>query len=211
MKLIDLDIDYRNTLTLNVKTLKETSSKILDNYSFDLSKTEISEAILERLKTYYKAQQEIKQLLNKKYQAPGADFLVETVTFFIQLYLQNQGGQFEVHSERQIRPKRGAIRPDISIWDGNKVKAIIECKTQLGWNRHNWENDFEKREEKLKNEFQNAEAFLLVMTGQNWGGFKGNTKLGEKYFCLLDNIWPTDYNDIGQLMTSIEELIKRIK
>ncbi|MEX2347585.1 MAG: hypothetical protein WD511_00065 [Balneolaceae bacterium] len=208
MKLKNLDINYRDSITSTVKTLKNASSAILDNHTFDLSKTDISEAILERLKTYYETQQEIKQFLNKRYQTPGADFLVETVTFFIQLYLQNQGGQLEAHSERQIRPKRGSIRPDISIWEENKVKAIVECKTQLGWNRHNWENDFEKREKKLKKEFPNAEAFLLVMTGRNWGGFGDNAKLGEKYFCLLDNIWPTDYKEIGQLMTPVEQLIK---
>jgi len=49
-----------------------------------------------------------------------------------------------------IRQKKGNIRPDISVWKNNKVVAIVECKTQLGWNRDKWEEDFKKRVPKRK-------------------------------------------------------------
>ena len=62
-------------------------------------------------------------------------------------------------SEKQIKPKLGAIRPDVLIWKGDEVVAIIECKTQLGWNRHKWESDFNEREKKLHKEFKNAKAY----------------------------------------------------
>ena len=34
------------------------------------------------------------------------------------------------------------LGPDISIWDNDKVIGIIECKTNLGWNRIRREDDF---------------------------------------------------------------------
>lgn len=211
MSLKDLDIKYCDSIKLTVKTLKESADEILKNYKFDLTKTEISEAILNRLKTYYTSQQDIKTFLNKRYQTAGADYFVETVIFYLQLYFQQQGGQLSVHSERQVKKQKNAIRPDISIWKGDEVVAIIECKTQLGWNRNNWEQDFEAREQKLKIDFPNASAFLLVMTEFNWGGFGDNNNVGNKYFCLLKDIWITQYEDIKQLYTKIEGLIEKIK
>ena len=210
MVLKDLDQPYRDSIENTILQLKESSKRIENDYLFDLNKNEITVAILERLKSFYKTQQETKTFLNKRYQTAGADFFVETIIFFIQLYLKSKKSDLEVHSERQIRPKKKMIRPDISIWRGNEVVAIIECKTQLGWNRKNWENDFNSREMKLKREFPNAKAFLLVMTGLNWGGFENNENLGTKYFCLLENIWPINYNDTTQIKTPIEGLIRQL-
>ena len=211
MSLIDFDTQYCNSIRSIETNLQESADKILKNYTFDLTKTEISEAILNRLKTYYVSQQNIKKILNKRYQTTGADYFVETVVFFLQLYFKKLGGQFSVHSERQIKKNKNSIRPDISIWKDDEVIAIIECKTQLGWNRKNWEQDFEAREKKLKTDFPNASAFLLVMTEQNWGGFGNNKNLGRKYFCLLKDISIIQYEDNKQLYTKIEELIKKIK
>ncbi len=211
MSLKDLDKKYCDSITSTATTLKETADEIIKNYTFDLSKTEISEAILNRLKSYYVSQQDIKKILNKRYQSAGADYFVETVIFFLQLYFQKQGGEFSVHSERQIKKDRKAIRPDISIWKDDEIVAIIECKTQLGWNRDNWEQDFEARERILKADFPNASAFLLVMTEINWGGFGNNKNIGIKYFCLLKDIWITQYEGIEQLYTKIEGLIEKIK
>jgi hypothetical protein len=210
MKLKDIDKSYRESIQNTISELKKTSDIIKNEYSFDLEKKEISVAILERLKTFYKTQQETKIFLNKRYQTAGADFFVETILFYIQMYLKSKGSILEVHSERQIRKKRRMIRPDISIWKGDEVLAIIECKTQLGWNRNNWEKDFELRKQKLTNEFPNAKAFLLVMTGLNWDGFSETEKLGVDYFCFLDKVWPTDYSSEEQIMTPIEKLLKII-
>lgn len=129
--------------------------------------------------------------------------------FFFRLFLQSQGGQLEAHSEEQIKKKLKAIRPDISIWRKNEIIAIIECKTQLGWNRNNWEKQYNERDLKLKNDFPNAQSFLLVMTGNNWGGFKTNSNFDKKYFCLLDDIWPTKYSTTKDILTPIEGLFKK--
>lgn len=65
----------------------------------------------------------------------ASDFFVEAIIFYLKLILEKNKIDYEVHSERQIRQKRGAIRPDISVWKKDKVIAVLECKAQLGWNR----------------------------------------------------------------------------
>lgn len=83
--------------------------------------------------------------------------------------------------------------------------TIIECKTQLGYDRGNWEGKFQERKQLLKAEFPDAKAYLLVMTDVNWGGFKDKQHkqlLGKEYFCLLTKVWP------GRI--SFEEIRKHI-
>ncbi|MEI9807445.1 MAG: hypothetical protein WDO16_05925 [Bacteroidota bacterium] len=210
MTLKDFDADYRNSIKASFERLKQSYNIIGKDYQFDLTNTEVSEAILERLKTYYETQNNIKTFLSKRYLTTGADYFVETILFFLNLFLKTAARNLEAHSERQIKQRRGAIRPDISIWDKDEVVAIIECKTQLGWNRHNWEDDYNNREVKLKTEFPAANSYMLVMTGSNWGGFNDTLHLGTKYFCLLKDIWPLNYTDKKQILTPIEKLFEQI-
>lgn len=209
--LIEIDNVYNKSISDTFEHLKSVYNDIDKNYIFDLSKTEITEAILNRLKTYYVTQNNIKNFLDKRYLAAASDFFVESTLFFMRLYFKSQGGILQAHSERQIKQKRNAIRPDISVWKDNEVIAIIECKTQLGWNRHNWEQQYSDRDIKLKTDFPNAKSFLLVMTGLNWSGFGDNPKLKNSYFCLLNDIWPTAYSDRTQIFTPIEGLIKQLQ
>lgn len=209
--LIDLDKEYNQAITDIFKKMKAVYEKVPTEYKFDLNKTEISEAILLRLKAYYITQNEIKLLLDKRYLAAAADFFVESTLFFLKLYFKTEKLGLEAHSERQVMKKRNSIRPDISIWRGDEIVATIECKTQLGWNRQNWEKEFWDRHERLKNDFPNAKSFLLVMTGQNWSGFGSNSKLNDCFFCLLNDIWPSTYVDSHQILTPIEGLIKQLK
>lgn len=211
INLTQIDSAYNKSISDTFEKLKVAYNDIDQNYKFDLSNTEITEAILQRLKTYYVTQTNIKAFLDKRYLAAASDFFVESTLFFLKLYFKSKGGQLQAHSERQIKQTKNAIRPDISIWKENEVIAIIECKTQLGWNRHNWEQQYLDRDAKLKVDFPNAKSFLLVMTGLNWSGFGDNSKLNDNYFCLLNDIWPTTYSDKTQIFTPIEGLIKQLK
>ena len=123
--------------------------------------------------------------LNKRNIAPAPDFLVEAVAFYLKLLLQKRGKKLEVHSERKLGRERTSMKPDISIWKGDEVTAIIECKTNLGFNREGWEEDFRKRERRLKKLFPKAKAFLLVLSAINWPGFDVNDgRVGKQFFCL---------------------------
>lgn len=208
--LTQIDSAYNKSISDTYESLKAVYYDIDQNYTFDLSNTEITEAILQRLKTYYETQNNIKKFLDKRYLAAASDFFVESTLFFLKLYFKSVGGNLQAHSERQIKKNRNAIRPDISIWESEEVIAIIECKTQLGWNRNNWEQQYNERDEKLKAVFPKAKSFLLVMTDMNWSGFDGNSRLRDSYFCLLKDSLPLDYSNKDQIFTPIEKLINRL-
>ncbi|MEG1590227.1 hypothetical protein [Chryseobacterium sp.] len=180
------------------------------NKDIDFNNFEISTYLLERMRRYYQTQYDNKIFLEKSYIINGADFFTEQLLFFIKIYLARKHPELKAFSEKQIIPKRGMIRPDISIWKGKEVIAIIECKTQLGWNRKRWEIDFNERENKLKKSFKNARAFLVVLTAENWGGFEDNELLGKKYFCLLKGKWITEYQNEDDIYIPIEKLFNEI-
>lgn len=188
----------------------ESSAVELGRYPFDLDSTEISDAIVRRLDAYYRAQQRIKILLQKRVAQTGADFFVETILFFLNAVFVSKSCELKAQSEVKIAGANSRLRPDISVWQGDELVAIIECKTQLGWSRHTWETDFLNRENKLQLIYPKAEAFLLVMTGCNWGGFGENSRVGQQYFCLLKEIWPCNYSEVDQVFMPIETLFKRI-
>ena len=213
MSLLKFEKKYWESLDNQRKQLVSLYEKIKSNVSISLEERDITKAILLRMKAYYDTQNKIKEFLNKRYLSAASDFFVEAIAFYLKLIFDKEEIDFEVHSERQIVPRRRAIRPDISVWKNDKVVAIIECKTQLGWNRDKWEEDFKKRESKLKDEFPNAKAFLVVMTSENWSGFPDdNKKVGEQYF-TLSSAWPINISDDkidSVIMNPIEGLFKKI-
>jgi len=171
-----------------------------------------TQAIANRLRAFYIMQSKTKYFLNKKVAQAGSDFFVETILFFLKLFNDVEGLNLEIASERTVQPKRNAMRPDISIWSGSELLAVVECKTQLGWSRHNWKSDFENREQKLKEVFPDAKMFLVVMSSCNWSGFGDDLKVGKQLFCLL-NIWPTALSATptsDMLYTPIESLLEQL-
>lgn len=213
MSLLEFEKKYWESLDNQQRQLVSLYEEIKSNASISLEERDITKAILLRMKAYYDTQNKIKEFLNKRYLSAASDFFVEAIVFYLKLLFDKKGIDFEVHAERQIIPRRGSIRPDISVWKNDKVVAMIECKTQLGWNRDRWEEDFEKREIKLKDKFPNAKAFLVVMTSENWSGFPAdNKKVGEQYF-TLSSTWPTKIPDDkidSVIMNPIEGLFKKI-
>ncbi len=213
MSLLNFERNYWENLNNQFNQLVNLYDEIRSNVSISLDEREITKAIILRMNAYYATQNKIKNFLNKRYISAASDFFVETIVFYLKLILDKNHIDYEVHSERQIKPKRGAIRPDISVWKDDEVVFIIECKTQLGWNRHNWEKDFQEREIRLKGEFSNAKAFLLVMTSRNWSGFPDDDKkVGKQYFTLSSK-WPTNISEDSideVIMNPIEDLFKQI-
>ena len=213
MSLLEIEKKYWKSLENQHRQLISLYEEIKSNAPISLEGKEITKAILLRMKAYYSTQINIKKFLNKRYLPAASDFFVEAVAFYLKLILDMKDTGLQVYSERQIRPKRGAIRPDISVWNDDKVIAIIECKTQLGWNRDKWEEDFKKRESKLKREFPDAKAFLVVMTSKNWPGFpEDNKRVGKQYF-TLSSVWPTSISEDNVddiIVNPIEDLFKNI-
>jgi hypothetical protein len=209
---IEIQDEYTQALDNLALALKSsyTQMKLMCTTESDFS---YSQVMANRLRTFYLLQRETKSFLGKKVAQAGSDFFVETILFFLKLFNDVEKLDFEIASELAIQRKRNAIRPDISIWRGSELLAVVECKTQLGWNRHNWKSDFESREQKLKEVFPNAKIFLVVMSSCNWGGFSDELKVGEQLFCLL-NVWPADLSVPpipSMLHTPIEKLFEQLK
>lgn len=223
MLLSDLEQAYLEILKsqyLSLKSILEAQH----SFEINLTSNELTLCLLKRLNTYYEMQYATKDLLRKRYITAGADYFVESVVFFLKLVLENPDIALEVHSERQLKNKRGSIRPDISVWKNDELIAIVECKTQLGWNRGNWEEHFEARKTRLIADFPKAKAYLLVMTDLNWGGFneeRHQALLGKEYFCLMKGVWPgtKSFNElkenifwenrIEKLLVSIMDLVQK--
>lgn len=209
MRMVELEMEYRKSLQQHFDNLKKLLEIAYSRGAVNFKDDEISQAILLRLRSYYKHQNLIKQLLNKRRAAPASDFFVETVLFYLTVCLRIYKTDLQVQSEKQIRG-RGSPRPDISIWRNDDLIAAIECKTQLGWNRHRWREDFEKREARIKTLFPKAKCYLFVMTSKNWPGFGQNPDVGKKFFCLC-NVWPDKIDDKKikeQLLNPIDPMIQ---
>lgn len=65
INLTQIDSAYNKSISDTFEKLKVAYNEIDQNYKFDLSNTEITEAILQRLKTYYVTQNNIKTFLEK--------------------------------------------------------------------------------------------------------------------------------------------------
>ncbi len=186
MNLLEHEKNYCEELKKQGMCLEKFLSVANQNLPISLNNSDITQAIAMRMKTYYEVQDQIKSLLNRGCATAGADFFVETVLFYLNVFLSKKNKRFKVNSEKQIISKRSMIRPDISVWKGEEVKAIIECKTNLGWKRNSWEDDFVEREKELQKYFPKAKAFLLVLSSKNWSGFDvADNRVGKQLFALL--------------------------
>jgi hypothetical protein len=212
MRVPDADQPFRSALEQLPTALEASFSALVAQGPLPLEGADVTRAILLRLSAFYEAQTRIKEFLAKRYSTSASDFFVETVTFYLKALVLTHGLNIEVESERQVRRARGAMRPDISLWNGDRCVACIECKTQLGWNRSGWEAQFLERERRLIADFTGAATYLVVLTADNWPGFGDNPQLGRKYF-LLSNVWPTriDFEDLASaLVAPIEGLLRQI-
>ncbi|AFZ37141.1 hypothetical protein Sta7437_3643 [Stanieria cyanosphaera PCC 7437] len=211
---IEIQDEYAIALDSLIPTLKSSYEQMklscFSNGSFDYS-----QAIINRLRAFYLLQLGIKGFLDKKVAQAGSDFFVETILFFLKLFNDVEKLGFEIRSEQAIERKRNALRPDITIWSGTELLAVIECKTQLGWHRRQWDFHFKDRENKIKAAFPKAQVFLVVMSGSNWSGFGDDPRVGQQLFCLLKSgIWPTNLSvnyDENVLETRIEKLFAQLR
>lgn len=132
MDLLEYEKRFQNYLLRQYEELYTLFNNLKLNVDISLKSYEVTKAILLRMKAFYNTQIKIKEFLNKRYVPAAADFFVENILFYLKLFIEKLNKPLGVHSEKQIKPKRGFMRPDISIWNDDKVIDTIECKTQLG-------------------------------------------------------------------------------
>jgi hypothetical protein len=193
--------------------LKQSYASIRD-LKPSIDKKDYSKLVINRLRAFYHAQAETKDFLNKRIAQPGDHFFVETIVFALKLFCDIEKLNLEIASERTIKHKRKSIRPDISIWTGDKLIGAIECKTQLGYQRNSWDNQLQDRATKIRLAFPEAKLFLLVMTSVNWSSFGDDPRVGTELFCLLNEVWPAFMSkdfDESIILNPIEPLLEQVK
>ncbi|MBC9812895.1 hypothetical protein H9Y05_10475 [Crocinitomicaceae bacterium CZZ-1] len=155
----------------------------LNTYSFDLNKNEITEAVLNRMGAFWHFNvNNNKDILDRKTNTTAADFFTETCLLFIKSYFENKHG-LQVTSEKSLVRSRNSIRPDISIWRGEEVVAVIELKVNDGWKRKNMMEHLANREQQIKNCAPNAYFGVVSF----WNFFeKKAPEWNKKYVGLLE-------------------------
>lgn len=205
---VEADAEYRRAVESTGTALPAAFAAATQVPQLDLDTDDLTIASILRLRSFFQAQAAIKSQLGKVYAAPAADFFVETVLFYLRVAFARLDPSLTIASERNIVSRRGSLRPDISIWRGSDVVAAVECKTQLGWNRDGWLQDFESREIRLRDIHPGSKLFLLVMTGSNWSGFGNDVRVGNQLFVLLNSIWPREFDE--SVRTSIVHRIETL-
>ncbi len=175
---------------------------------FDLGITEITQAILMRMSIYYLNHELNKAVLKKGKLQSASDFFVETVLYYLHKVLKDK---YTVFSEKTLA--KGFV-PDISIWKDDKCIAIIECKTQLGYNRSGYLFQHQERKCLLRKIYPEAKAYLLVMTNMNWGKNKGFSQQDRlecpKELFSLCKVWPSNFeldNIVPNIQDKLEDLL----
>src|SRR5579864_6239650 len=119
----EADHAYRTAIGAPGRELANAFAAASTVPEIDLAGTDLTTAVLLRVKAFYLSQDAIKSGLSKVYAAPAADFFVETVCFFLKVVLGRMDSSLWVASEKNIVPRQGSMRPDISVWRGEELIA----------------------------------------------------------------------------------------
>lgn len=185
-------------------------------YAFDLNKTEITEAIRQRMMSFwYFNVWNTKNILERQSTPSGADFLTETCLLFFKAYFETKfKDKVVVNSEKSIVKKRNAIRPDISVWNRNETELIaaIELKLNDNWKRGvTMQEHLAKRENDILIHY--PRAYFAVVSF--WNFFDTNHENWRTRYVGLYNFdkandHPSTGGYIEDIMKKIEEQIEKV-
>lgn len=190
--------------------IQKTVFNQLKDYDFDLESHEITQAIHDRMSTFWNFNvTNAKEILERKVNAGASDFFTETCMLFFKTYFE-QRYDVKVLSEKSIVRGRNSIKPDISIWSGheeNKLLAVVELKVNNGWKGKGIMAHLEERETIIKKHSANLVFFGVISF---WTFFDENQSsvYENKYFGLYH--FKKDNNHI-KTDGYVEDLIKNIE
>ena len=133
----------------------------------------------------------ISAVVGRTREPPLADVLTEGVALLMDGMRRTsrlRDLDLSISSERVVRLEGGgSIKPDVSIWRAGRLVAVIECKTNLGYSRTEWQQKYEERVSILSAGGLSATAvFLVVATETNWGGFPLDVRTGRQWLALCE-------------------------
>jgi hypothetical protein len=213
VNLIDAEKGFRAALGEAGVQLEAAYEALMAHGEISLDGTDLTKAVLLRVGAFYEFQQHAKRTLGTGAIGSGAYFFADSVFLYLKAVLATRQVQADVQSERLIHTAAGRVKPDMSLWSGETCVAAIECKTQMGFRRNQWEQDFIARQDILSRMDPPAEVYLVSLT--NRGGprdLETSELLGDRYFILARD-WPTNKSEreIEHLIwTPLEDLFKAL-
>jgi len=195
-----------SAFTSHYRGLLEIQLSIMDklkHYQFDLSKTEITDAIIDRMMAFwYFNVNNNKEIIGREINTTAADFLTESCLLFLKSYFE-QTEDLKVLSEISITTG-SVIRPDISIWKNNQLLAAIELKVSDGWKGKSIKSHLVERELQIKQVYPNCYFGVVAFWNFFSDDFEG---INTKYFGLLNF---DKSNNHQRTADSIEKMIIEI-
>lgn len=197
-----------SAFTNQYKSLLETQKLIaeqLKHYSFDLSKDEITQAVYERMMAFWYFHVNNRKILGREVSAVAADFFTETCLFFLKPFFEQRG--LVIVSEKDIRkekPNLKVIRPDLSLWKGDELVAVIELKVSNGWKGKTMNIHLDKR----KKEIQEIWPGVFFCAISFWNCFGNGIKDKDSQYIGLYE-FAKDNNHLSTGCT-IEQIVKFI-
>lgn len=197
-----------SAFTEQYKGLLETQRSILEQlkqYVFDLNKDEMTQAVYQRMMAFWYFHVQNCKTLGREVNTVAADFFTETCLFFLKPYLEQCG--LVIVSEKDIRkdnPDSKAIRPDLSIWKGNELVAVIELKVSDGWKGKAMTKHLDNRKTKIQKIWPGI--FFGVISFWNCFGDGIKTRDSE-YIGLYKRNENNNHTPTGK---TIEQVVKRI-
>lgn len=177
MKLVErIKKSYENWSIVPAPELIDYAEKC-DSYSADeIDSDEIQNAICEYMDQTAGRVRALSSALGRTKEPPLADVFTEATNMLVDAMMRSKELShldIKVFSEKNLRlPGGGYRKPDVSLWKGDQLIGVIECKTCLGRRRDDWLADYEKRAAELSElKLPNNALFLFVETEQTWSGF----------------------------------------
>lgn len=192
------------------KGLLETQrniSQALKSYPFDLSKDEITKAVYERMMAFWYFNVTNCKELDREVNSVAADFFTETCLFFLKPCLKQKG--LDIVSEKDIRKVKSntkVIRPDLSIWKGDELVAVIELKVSDGWKGKTMTEHLDNRKKEIRQIMENPNLFFGAISFWNCFG-EGIKTSDSEYIGLYEFAYDNNHRSTGN---TIEQIVKCI-
>jgi hypothetical protein len=151
-------------------------------------------------------------ILCKRMKRPSiADDFTSAVAICLDRFLGSRGFPETVWSERATKRKRGAPKPDVSVWsESETLVAAVECKTDFGWSRKYWKENFEQRTKDLEEYAADCASYLCVLSEKGWEPFefKNSPNFKKRWFCLCNEgpAWVSNPVKDTEILTPIEPM-----
>lgn len=132
--------------------------------------------------------QALSRAINRGREPQMGDSFTESLNMAFQSILSSSlfnGLGWHIESERNFNLKNNQyLKPDVGCFNEKDPIFIIECKTNLGYERYSWLESYERKLENLvASGLDPRRYFLCVLTESNWNGFPDtDVRTGKQWF-----------------------------